>query len=182
MIKNNMKLPTLKEIETDLFRTLQQTYSDAFTQLLTELDQIIAENRDKDRFQLKDKRKMTMDSLFGSIEVSRNYYYDRESGSYVSLLDRHLQFEGAKGLSPLVQEMAMELAVEGQSYRHASHTLEKLLGYSVISHESIRQHLLQTEVIQNSSVVPMRPVLFVEVDGLYVKRQKQRIKGREEKI
>ena len=28
----------------------------------------------------------------------------------------------------------------------------------------------------------MRPVLFVEVDGLYVKRQKQRIKGREEKI
>lgn len=177
-----MNLPTLKEIETDLFRTLQQTYSDAFTQLLTELDRSIAENRDKARFQLKDKRKMTMDSLFGSIEVSRNYYYDRVSGKYVSLLDQHLQFEGAKGLSPLVQDMAMELAVEGQSYRSASHTLEKLLGYSVISHESIRQHLLQTEVIQNSSVVPMRPVLFVEVDGLYVKRQKQRIKGREEKI
>ncbi|WP_415579435.1 hypothetical protein, partial [Filibacter tadaridae] len=31
--------------------------------------------------------------------------------------------------------------------RHASSTLEKLLGYSVISHEAIRQHLLQTEVI-----------------------------------
>ena len=56
MIKNNTKLPTLKEIETDLFRTLQKSYSDAFTQLLTELDQIIAENRDKTRFQLKDKR------------------------------------------------------------------------------------------------------------------------------
>ena len=75
----------------------------------------------------------------------------------------------------------MERAVERQSYRSASHTLEKLLGYSVISHESIRQHLLQTEVIQNLSVVPMRPVLFVEVDGLYVKRQNQRIKGREVK-
>lgn len=72
MIKNNMNLPTLKEIETDLFRTLQITYSETFSQLLTELDQILAENRDKKRFQLKDKRKMTMDSLFGSIEVNRN--------------------------------------------------------------------------------------------------------------
>lgn len=67
-----MNLPTLKEIETDLFRTLQITYSETFSQLLTELDQILAENRDKKRFQLKDKRKMTMDSLFGSIEVNRN--------------------------------------------------------------------------------------------------------------
>jgi len=177
-----MKLPTLKEIETDLFRTLQQTYSDVFQQFLTELDQQLAENRDKARFQLKDKRVMTMDSLFGSIEVNRNYYYDRENKKYVCLLDQHLQFKGAKGLSPLVQEMAMELAVEGQSYRSASHTLEKILGYSVISHESIRQYLLQTEVMQSPSVTPMRPVLFVEVDGLYVKRQKKIIKGREEKI
>ncbi len=114
--------------------------------------------------------------------MNRNYYYDRESGKYISLLDQHLQFEGAKGLSPLVQEMAMELAVEGQSYRSASHTLEKLLGYSVLSHETIRQHLLQTEVVNRPSETPARPVLFVEVDGLYIKRQNKRIKGREEKI
>lgn len=98
------------------------------------------------------------------------------------MLDQHLQSEGAKGLSPLVQEMAMELAVEGQSYRSASHTLEKLLGYSVLSHETIRQHLLQTEVVNRPSEAPARPVLFVEVDGLYIKRQNKRIKGREEKI
>ena len=40
MNKNNMKLPILKEIETDLFRTLQKTYSEALSQLLTELDQL----------------------------------------------------------------------------------------------------------------------------------------------
>ena len=48
-----MKLPTGKEIETDLNRALQQTYSDAFTQVFTELDLVIAEIRDKARFQLK---------------------------------------------------------------------------------------------------------------------------------
>ena len=69
-----------------------------------------------------------MDSLFGSIDIRRNYSYDWQSKKYVFLLDQHLQFDGAKGLSPLVQEMAMELAVEGLSYRNASNTLEKLLG------------------------------------------------------
>ncbi len=34
-----MKLPILKEIEADLFRVLQQTYSDVFQHFLTELDQ-----------------------------------------------------------------------------------------------------------------------------------------------
>lgn len=182
MIKNTTTTLTLKEIETDLFRTLQQTYSDMFERILTDLDQQLAEVRDKSRFQLKDKRPMTMDSLFGSIEIRRNYYYDRQSDKFVFLLDQYLQFDGAKGLSPLVQDMAMELAVEGPSYRHASETLEKLLGYSVISHETIRQHLLQTEVIPSPSASPTGRVLFIEVDGLYVKRQKERARGREEKI
>jgi len=52
----------------------------------------------------------------------------------------------------------------------------------LISHESIWQHLLQTEVMPGPSVTPRRRVLFVEVDGLYVKRRKARTKGREEKI
>lgn len=182
MIKNNTHLPTLKEIETDLFRLLQETYGDVLSQLLMNFDGEIAQSRDKKRFQLKDKRPIVMDCMFGSIEIRRNYYLDREKGEYVFLLDRHLEFDGAKGLSPLVQEAAMELAVTGTSYRHASKTLELLLGYSVLSHEAIRQHLLQTEVIPNTSVMPARRVLFVEVDGLYVKRQGKRSKKREEKI
>lgn len=183
MFKNNTELPTLKEIETDLFRTLQETFSDVLQEVLGKIDQQLAENRDKKRFEHKGNRPITMDSLFGTLEISRRTYYrDRDTGKYVSLLDQYLQFEGAKGLSPLVQEMAMELAVEGTSYRHASDTLEKLFGCRVISHESIRQNLLQTEVLSGPSVTPMRRVLFVEVDGLFVKRQKRRIKGREEKI
>ncbi|SUJ11323.1 Uncharacterised protein [Sporosarcina pasteurii] len=38
MIINDMNLPTLIEIETDLIRTSQQTNSDMFTQLLVGLD------------------------------------------------------------------------------------------------------------------------------------------------
>ena len=59
MLKNNKQFQTMKEIETDLFRVLQETYSDLFQQLLTELDQQLAEERDKAHFQIKDKRAMT---------------------------------------------------------------------------------------------------------------------------
>ncbi|MDA6365990.1 UPF0236 family protein, partial [Escherichia coli] len=60
--------------------------------------------------------------------------------------------------------------------------LEKLLGYKVISHETIRQHILQTEVKYQKPTDQVRQVLFVEVDGLYVKRQRTKRRGKEEKI
>ncbi len=41
MIKDNANLPTSKEMEVDLFRALQITYSEEFSNLLTELDQLL---------------------------------------------------------------------------------------------------------------------------------------------
>lgn len=114
--------------------------------------------------------------------MKRNYYRDREKGEYVYLLDRSLEFEGTGSFSPLIEEAALELAITGPSYRKAEHTLETLLGYRVISHEAIRQHLLQIESIPKERQPVNYPVLFVEVDGLYVKRQGKGKRGKEEKI
>ena len=57
MNKDIMNLPTLKEIELDLFRVLQKTFSDVITQILEELDQEIASSRDTKRFFLKTDEK-----------------------------------------------------------------------------------------------------------------------------
>lgn len=182
MNKNNTQFPSLKELEQMLWRKLQETFSNVMTAILEEYDQQIAQERDKKRYHLKDSRPLKVDSLFGEIELKRNYYKDRETGEYVYLLDRYLQFEGVKGFSPLVEEAAIELAVTGPSYRQAANTLETLLGYRVISHETIRQHLLDVEMIRKEPQSLRQPVLFVEVDGLYLKRQEKGIRGREEKI
>jgi len=85
-------------------------------------------------------------------------------------------------MSPVVQDLAMELAVTGVSYRQASKALEKLLGYQVISHEAIRQQVLNTEVMPKEPESIVQEVLFVEVDGLYTKSQGKKKKGREIKI
>src|SRR5690554_5813498 len=182
MEKNITKYPNLKEIEQMVWRQLQDTFSSVMKNILEDMDQQIAEERDKKRYRLIDKRKYHITSLFGEIELNRNYYRDRETGEYVFLLDRYLEFEDAGSFSPLIEEVAIELAVQGPSYRKAASTLETLLGYRVISHEAIRQHLLQVSSIPKKREHVHQPVLFVEVDGLLVKRQGKRKKGKEEKI
>src|SRR5699024_10586376 len=72
--------------------------------------------------------------------------------------------------------------VTGVSYRQASESMERLLGYPVISHEAIRQQLLNTEVVPKKSAPLEQDVVFVEVDGLYTKSQGKKKKGREIKI
>src|SRR5690625_328693 len=111
---------SLKELEKITFRALQESFSKIMAKLLMELDQFIADNGDKQRFELRDKRQLSFDSIFGQVELRRNYYLDRETGKYLSLLDRHLDFDGEQMMSPAVQDLAIELAVTGVSYRNAS--------------------------------------------------------------
>jgi len=85
-------------------------------------------------------------------------------------------------MSPVVQDLAIELAVSGVSYRQASDALEKMLDYPVISHEGIRQQVLNTEITPKEKQKVDAKVIFVEVDGLYTKSQEKGRKGRELKI
>lgn len=91
-------------------------------------------------------------------------------------------YDGASEISPVIQDLAIELAVTGVSYRQAAYAMEKLLGYPVISHEGIRQQLLNTEVVPKEKQPLESDVLFVEVDGLYTKSQEKNKKGKELKI
>ncbi len=65
------------------------------------------------------------------------------------MLDAFLQFEGAHGISPLLEETAIHLAVTGSSYRQAAQSLEKLVGYACMSHETIRQLVVEAEAVEH---------------------------------
>ncbi|WP_446715449.1 UPF0236 family transposase-like protein, partial [Bacillus sp. T2.9-1] len=54
----NTKMPSLKELEKTLFRTLQMTFQEILVQTLENWDQEIAQQRDKRRFALRDKREI----------------------------------------------------------------------------------------------------------------------------
>ncbi|KMY56522.1 UPF0236 family transposase-like protein, partial [Geobacillus stearothermophilus] len=152
--------------------TLQKVFAVLLATLLEEIDQQLAEARDKRRYQLKDKRPTTIQTLFGEVTFRRNYYYDRQTGNYTFLLDAELGFDGARSISPCLEESAVELAVECSSYRKAARTLESIVGYAVLSHEAIRQLVLEAPVSLHRPVSQRHGrVLFVEADGLFISRQ-----------
>src|SRR5690625_1935925 len=104
-MKNIISQITMKELEAITNRAFQESFSEVMAHMLLEMDQAIAEGRDKKRFELVDKRPLNLDSLFGYVSLRRNYYRDRETGNYLYLLDQYLEFDGGKGMSPLVQEL-----------------------------------------------------------------------------
>jgi len=181
----NMNLPTMKELEMNLFQQLQAMFADVMLRCLEEIDKWIMENRDHARYRLRDARNVTMSTSFGEITFTRRLYQDREKGTYVYLLDQALAFDGQAGISPRLEEWAVELATIGPSYHEAARQIEALLGYPAMSHETIRQRLI-TKAEQAATVVPKEKkkakVLFVEVDGLYTKLQRVKQKGQENKM
>lgn len=183
---NNIKnLPTLKEIEQNLFRELQSVYQNILVSILTELDEWLMNHRDFDRYENREKQACTIGTMFGSITINRRRYIDRKTGDRVALLDRYLKFSGSDTLSPFLTEMAVQWAVKGPSYRDARDRFTDLLGYQAMSHEKIRQEVLKIEP-KDTNVGAENPkdvqVLFLEVDGLHVHKQNSEKSTREAKI
>lgn len=178
-------LPTLKELEKNLFQELQCVYQNILVSLLEELDVWLRDHRDLVRFENREMQECTIATMFGSVTVKRRRYVDRETGDRVALLDHYLQYSGSDTLSPFLTEMAVQWAVKGPSYRDARDRFIDLLGYQAMSHETIRQAVLNIEAKENDDKTEVPKdidVLFLEVDGLHVHKQNSNRLTREAKI
>ena|SRR5690625_2169101 len=102
MNNNINNLPTLKEVEQNLFQELQNVYQNILVSILQELDEWLMNNRDFERFENREKQERTIGTMFGSITINRRRYVER-----VVLLDQYLQFNGSDTLSPFLTEMAV---------------------------------------------------------------------------
>src|SRR5690625_7053667 len=61
-----------------------------------------------------------------------------------SLLDKYLELNGQEFLSPFLTELTVQWAVKGPSYRDARDRFKDILGYQVMSHETIRQKVKES--------------------------------------
>lgn len=186
MNNNTNNLPTLKEIESNLFSELQDIFQSSLLSILEEIDIWLRDNRDFKRFENREMQKTTLATMFGSITINRRIYRDRDVGVRVALLDKYLGYDGGDSLSPFLAEIATKWAVRGPSYRDARDRFCDLLGYEVTSHETIRQEVLKInpkEIVSDEPTpIKEKDVLFLEVDGLNVHKQNSTRKSREIKI
>lgn len=188
----DLKRISFRDIEQTAFRIACKTQVKAMKAFLETFDEEIYKNRDKKRYKSIDKKERTIDTILGtSVTFKRRYYKDRKTGNYKFLLDEALGLPKRSKQSPLACEIAIQMAVDGPSYRTASKSLERIFGSRVISHEGIRQNLIRAskdaklllEKGRKDEMPKEKPgIIFIEVDGLYASLQKQPKRSTEEKI
>lgn len=172
---------SFSKLEEHVWKSLQEEHQEAMSQLLTELDSALKEERDKKRYVLKGIREREIMTRIGPVRISRSYYKDRETGEWAFLLDEYLGIEARCRVTSSVREDAVTKAVSGHSYRKAAAEMENMPAGGSISHEAIRQWTLKTgEVLEQQEECAARqmegnkrvPVLFIEADGFWPAMQR----------
>jgi len=182
---------SFQELETTLFQILCAQFRSVLQEVLAELDERLYQARDRGRWRVKGFRERDVEGLLGPVRLRRRQYWDEAEGRYVFLLDEALGLTKRARVSPGLVEAAVWQGLNGPSYRQGQAALERLYGRPVLSHETIRQLVLQTgtwvtretqrrqEAVQGTRRVPM---LFLEADGLYVHLQRDQAQGLEKQV
>lgn len=182
---NQISLDLLAEI---MWEQARKTFLEGLQVLLEHMDDLLAEHRDKDRYELKDRRYREVTTQLGTVRFRRRYYLDREEGVMTFLLDEALGLASHVRVADSLRNQAVEAGVKGRSYRGAADEIERQAVHRAVSHEAIRQWTIQAgTVAQQQGLLyrtdgPRRKVkrLFIELDGFWPALQ--RSGKREEKI
>lgn len=175
------------QLEKLLWKSTLSLFQHVMVEVLEQFDQKLMENRDKSRFENKEKNPRSVQTLVGSIDFERRYYWDNEKHQWVYLLDEALELEPEKTIGPGLLQLAVTWATKGPSYRDSRDRLADLFGSQVLSHEAIRQALLEVgascERDQQNKIVTGEgerevKALFLEVDGFSARMQKDKKRKR----
>lgn len=187
-----------RRLERFFWDAARETFRGLLVEMLEALDEQIAATRETDRYELKQCNVRRLETLLGSVTFQRRYYWDREQGRWVHLLDERLGLAPQARVSQGLCEQVVVWASRGPSYRDARDRLTDLWGAQLLSHETIRQLLLQAAAaIEREDAHAIRrqqgdsgrqpEIVFIEVDGLNAfmqqhgnRRQRRRARRRRE--
>lgn len=104
---------TFKEVEREIFELSCEIGKELMKRMLEQLDQELAENRNKAELRHAGKKKTTIKTLMGEATFRRNIYKRiNEDGQteYIHLLDEALGFETIGVISPNLAEKIIDLS------------------------------------------------------------------------
>ena len=121
--------PNFKSFERELFELMCRIACEQIQQYLSWRDLSIMGTRDNARYRLIDsKRETTIKTVFGEVSYIRRYYYDKELGRYVFLLDEAMGIFNGFGLvsENLADQIVNECA--DKSFRKAADSVSAYTG------------------------------------------------------
>ncbi len=164
---------SITDIEQLMWNAVLDTFQRAMVELLSTLDVYLMATRDKNRYEYKEIKEKSYVTMVGSINISRRYYWDRREKEWVFLLDRALGIGAREQISACLKELVVLWGTKGPSYRDARDRLKDLYGHQVLSHEKIRQILIQASDAlkktfdEKPSGARTADTLFIEADGFW---------------
>lgn len=184
---NNQIQFNIHELEQLMWNAALETFQQSMVEILSMIDVYLMATRDKGRYEYKEKKESTYVTMLGTITINRRYYWDKDNKEWVYLLDRTLGFAGRERVSLGLKELVVLWATKGPSYRDVQDRLKDLFGYQVLSHEKIRQILIQvsdalklknTAFSEKSTFKRHVDILFIEADGFWTGVQRKGRKSR----
>ena len=188
-IPNDIK--SFNELEQAIFSYICQLGVKLAKETLEQLDDKLAEQRDKKIYRYKEKRSLSIETLMGTVTYERRYYQIRKGpkkGEMVFLLDEKMPIDlmGKVTTKRVIDYLS---AASNTSYRKSHEELTKSPTYQT-SHQTIKNKLDEAgkalEMMEQERIKAYKSnklngtkkaeVLFQEKDGLYLKIQGQKRK------
>ena len=182
-----------KSFEKKLYETMCLVACEEIRQYLAWIDLSIKGMRDTNEYRLIDNRETTVKTIFGEVPFSRGYY-KQSTGGYTFLLDKALGIFNDCGLvsANLAEQIVIECSEK--SFRKATESICSFTGQNISAMgawnvvqqygDAIEQQEARLKELDDGDSsghlgnIPT-PVLFVEHDDVWLRRQKEtrRAKG-----
>jgi hypothetical protein len=186
---------SFEELEERVQRISQRATAELIQIAVEEIDERLANERDRKQLINIGKRKRTLVTTAGEISVERRYYKDISTGQNRLLLDETLGLATSKRVSPRLSKMMLEMGIE-MPFRKAARLLEYLVpGVSAMtvwnevkqSGERAKQEAEETtKRVFEDGVVPEgkreAKILNIEADGVLIRQQRSSKRHAEVKL
>lgn len=178
---------TFKEIEKTIFERVCEAGREATREILHTLDEAIAGSRDKTIYRDKGYRKTTIKTIYGEVEYKRHVYIvkdDEDRNATIYLLDQELGMDTIGFVSTNLSEKILTMAAN-TPFRKTAEQITETTGQT-ISHSGVwnmvqafgeklaaeEETLVQEFYREQPRGTKGVPVLFEEMDGIWLKCQR----------
>ena len=119
----------IKRFEEEIYKEACRAGREMYKEMLESVDEQLVNERDRNEYRHKGKRKKTIKTILGEVEYYRSIYMTKEM-KHVFLLDELMGFEGSGLVSGLLSEKIAEMICK-TSYRGTSEAISTMTGQSI---------------------------------------------------